>query len=168
MGVQKFNDKARDLFLEVLAETASPKRAAEAVGVSRTLAYEYRKQDDEFRARWDAAVEVAMERLLEESFRRAVEGVEEPVVHGGRLATRTADDGDEVPLTVRRYSDRLLEVLLKFRYPDAMADRLRADVSVGGSLGIDAPALLRMSPEERASLKSILTKYAGGSDGKEG
>lgn len=63
-----------------------------------------------------------------------------------------------------RYSDRLMEVLLKFRYPDQMADRLRADVRVDG-LGLAPEALLRMTPVERRTLITLLTKYRGASDG---
>jgi hypothetical protein len=65
---------------------------------------------------------------------------------------------------VTRYSDRLMEVLLKFRYPEQMADRLRADVKVDG-LGLAPEALLRMSPSERRTLVALLTKYRDASDG---
>lgn len=159
MAIRKFTRKVQDRFVDVLAETASPKRAAEVVGVSRRLAFEYKQKDAEFRTRWDAAIELAMERLLEESFRRAVEGVEEPVVYQGKLATRAdPESGAESPLTVTRYSDRLLEVLLKFRFPDQMSDRLRADVNVAGT-GLDPQALLRMPASDRSALTLLLTKY---------
>ena len=50
----------------------------------------------EFRVAWDKAVELAMERLLEESYRRAVDGVEEPVVQGGKVVwVRDPDTGEE-------------------------------------------------------------------------
>jgi hypothetical protein len=39
-----------------------------------------------------------------------------------------------------------------------MADRLRADVKVEG-LGLAPAALLRMTPDERRTLISLLTKY---------
>src|SRR5215468_9975070 len=84
---EKFDRAAREHFLAVLRETASPTRAAAAVGVSRTLAYGRRDADLGFRAAWDAAVDLAMERLLEEGYRRAVDGVEEPVVQGGRVVS---------------------------------------------------------------------------------
>lgn len=54
----------------------------------------HRKNDAEFARDWDAAIERALDDLLGEAHRRA---------------------------TVE-WSDRLLEVLLKFRYGDQMAD----------------------------------------------
>src|SRR5712691_9209903 len=129
----KFTKAKRDAFLAVLCDTASPTRAAAAAGVSRTCAYMARDRDLEFKIAWNDAVEMALDRLLEEGYRRAVDGFEEPAVSGGRVVViRDPDTGDERPLSVTRYSDRLLEVLLKFRYPDRLAERLRADVKVDG------------------------------------
>ena len=51
---------------------------------------------------------------------------------------------------------RLLEVLLKFRYGDQMADRLKVKVE---DTGLDADALLRMPSEERRALTELLAKY---------
>ena len=162
---EKFDRRAREHFVAVLGQTASPTRAAAAVGISRTWAYAARERDLEFRVAWDKAVELAMERLLEESYRRAVDGVEEPVVQGGKVVwVRDPDSGEERPFSVTRYSDRLMEVLLKFRYPDQMADRLRADVKVDG-LGLAPEALLRMTADERRTLIALLTKYRDASDG---
>lgn len=155
----KFTKAARDHFLEVLRATASPTRAAAAAGVSRTCAYLARDRDLEFRVAWDAAVELAMDRLVEESFRRAVDGVEEPVVQGGHVvAVRDPSTGEERPLSVTRYSDRLLEIMLKWRYPEKFAERMRADVKVEG-LGLAPEALLAMTPVERQALIALLTKY---------
>jgi hypothetical protein len=72
--------------------------------------------------------------------------------------TRDPQTGEERPLTVRKHSDRLLEVMLKFRYGDQLADRLR--VKVDDDTGLDAEALLRMPSEERAQLVALLGKYA--------
>jgi hypothetical protein len=162
---EKFDRGAREHFVKVLGETASPTRAAAATGISRTWAYAAREGDLDFRVAWDKAVELAMERLLEESYRRAVDGVEEPVVQGGKVVwVRDPDTGEERPFSMTRYSDRLMEVLLKFRYPDQMADRLRADVKVDG-LGLAPEALLRMTPDERRTLIALLTKYRDANDG---
>lgn len=80
------------------------------------------------------------------------------MIHGGKLATVIdRQSGEEKPLTVRKHSDRLLEVLLKFRYGDQMADRLKVKVD---SIGMDPDALLRMPAEERQQLTALLAKYA--------
>ncbi|MGQ7959907.1 hypothetical protein ACUTAF_19680 [Pseudomonas sp. SP16.1] len=152
-----FTPERRELFFQVLEDTCSPKQAALAAGISRQTAFYHKANDPEFRSRWDKALEVALDALLEEAYRRAALGYEEPVIHGGRLSTVIdPESGEERPLTVRKHSDRLLEVLLKFRYGDQMADRLKVKVD---SVGLDADALLRMPSEERAQLTALLAKY---------
>lgn len=105
--------------------------------------------DIEFHTRWEKANEVALS-LQDEAYRRAAIGYDEPVIHQGRLAT-TADPttGKERPLTVRMHSNRLLEVLLKFRYGEQMAGRLRVRVE---DTGLSADALLAMPATSAPSL----------------
>lgn len=157
MAAKKFTPEVQEVFLQVLEDTASPKQAAQACGISRRLAFEYKQNDVEFRTRWEKAIDVAMDALLDEAYRRACLGVEEPVIYQGQLSTtRDPQTGDERPLTVRKHSDRLLEVLLKFRYGDQMADRLRIKVE---DTGLSADALLAMPADERAQLVALLGKY---------
>lgn len=152
-----FTPERRELFFQVLEDTCSPKQAAAAAGISRQTAFYHKANDIEFRTRWEKAIEVALDSLLDEAYRRAAIGYDEPVIHQGRLAT-TADPttGEERPLTVRKHSDRLLEVLLKFRYGEQMADRLRVKVE---DTGLSADALLAMPADERAQLVALLSKY---------
>lgn len=157
MAAKKFTPEVQEIFLQVLEDTASPKQAAQACGISRRLAFEYKQNDVEFRTRWEKAIDVAMDALLDEAYRRACLGVEEPVIYQGQLSTtRDPQTGDERPLTVRKHSDRLLEVLLKFRYGEQMADRLRVKVE---DTGLSADALLAMPADERAQLVALLSKY---------
>ena len=80
--------------------------------------------------------------------------------------SKTVDaDGRERPLTITRYSDRLLEVLMKWRYGDQLADRLR--VRVEESTGLSPEALVAMPSEERAQLVALLSKYSAGRPAKE-
>lgn len=158
MAPNSFTPALREVFFQVLEDTCSPKIAAAAAGISKQTAYYHRANDHEFRSRWDRAVDTALDALLEEAYRRAALGYEEPVIHGGKLATvLDRQSGEEKPLTVRKHSDRLLEVLLKFRYGDQMADRLKVKVD---SIGMDPEALLRMPAEERQQLTALLAKYA--------
>ena len=154
-----FTPERREVFFQVLEDTCSPKQAAAAAGISRNTAFYHKANDHEFRSRWDKAVEVALDALLDEAYRRAALGYDEPVIHQGRVATvADPETGEERPLTVRKHSDRLLEVLLKFRYGDQMADRLKVKVE---DTGLDADALLRMPSEERKALTELLAKYKG-------
>ena len=157
MATKKFTPEVQELFLQVLEDTASPKQAAQVCGISRRLAFEYKQNDLEFRRRWEQAIEVAMDALLDEAYRRACIGVDEPVIYQGQLAmTRDAATGEDRPLTVRKHSDRLLEVMLKFRFGDQLADRLRVKVE---DTGLSAEALLAMPADERKQLVALLSKY---------
>lgn len=157
MATKKFTPEVQELFLQILEDTASPKQAAQVCGISRRLAFEYKTKDLEFRRRWEQAIDVAMDALLDEAYRRACIGVEEPVIYQGQLSmTKDAATGEDRPLTVRKHSDRLLEVMLKFRYGDQLADRLRVKVE---DTGLSADALLRMPANERAQLVALLSKY---------
>ena len=129
-----FTAERKRLFLEALEETCSVKHAAEAVGVDRRTAHHHKRQDLEFAKEWDATIDRAMDDLLGEAHRRA---------------------------TVEK-SDRLLEVLLKFRYGDKLSDRLK--VQVEHSTGLDADVLLLMTPDDRRTLMELLAKYANAQD----
>lgn len=157
MNANSFTPALKAVFLQVLADTCSAKTAAAAAGVSRQTCYYHRENDLEFRAAWDRCIETALDAVLEESYRRAVKGVEEPVVFQGRISTTLDAEGKERPLTVTKYSDRLLEVLMKWRYGDKLADRLRVRVE---DTGLSPEALLAMPAEERAQLAALLSKYA--------
>ena len=72
-------------FLEALRRTGVVVRAADAAGVSTSLAYARRKTDADFSAAWDNAMEDAIDVLESEARRRALDGIEEPVVYQGQL-----------------------------------------------------------------------------------
>lgn len=157
MPPNSFTPELRELFFQVLEETCSPKTAAEACGISRQTAFYHKANDIEFRTRWEKAINVALDALLDEAYRRAALGYEEPVIHGGKLSTIIdKETGEERPLLVRKHSDRLMEVLLKFRYGDQMADRVRIQQE---DIGLDANALLAMPAADRQQLTMLLEKY---------
>jgi AcrR family transcriptional regulator len=123
----KWTAEKRGKFLSELRQGASIARAAAAVGVSRSTVYEYRSTDEAFATEWDQAVEDGTDTIEDEAYRRAVEGVDEPVFY----------KGDEVG-HVRKYSDTLLIVLLKARRPEKYLDRSRQEVGGvnGGAITI--------------------------------
>ena len=125
----KFTPALRERFFEVLEQTCSPKRAAESCGITPHAARYHKKKDLEFSRRWDQCIELGLDELLGEAHERATAGK----------------------------SDRLLEVLLKFRYGDRMAERLA--IKVEHSTGLSADVLLMMSAEDRQALAELLTKY---------
>jgi hypothetical protein len=72
-----------------------------------------------FAAGWGEAEERAADALEAEAWRRAVVGVQEPLVSGGKVVR----DDDGQPIAIRRYSDALMITLLKARRPDRFKDR---------------------------------------------
>ncbi|HEX9236082.1 MAG TPA: hypothetical protein VF972_07370 [Actinomycetota bacterium] len=101
------------MFLKMYVETASIATAAEAAGIDRRTHYRWLRQDDAYRTAAEEAREFAADLLEAEARRRAVDGVEEPVIYQGK------DTG----IRIRRYSDTLLIFLLKGARPEVYRDR---------------------------------------------
>jgi hypothetical protein len=109
----KLTSEKETQFLHVLSETANVTRAAESIGMARGYMYELRDEDPEFKAQWNAAVEIGTDALEDEATRRATEGWDEPVFYQG------AQCG-----LVRKFSDTLLIVQLKARRPARYRDNV--------------------------------------------
>ncbi len=125
----KFTAKRQKRFLEALANTGNISQAVALSGTNRSVVYAAKKRDESFAAAWDEALEVATDALEQEARRRAVLGVDEPIVSHGRLIVD--DHGNAV--TVKRYSDQLLIALLKAHSPKF---RDRTNVNLTGNLAI--------------------------------
>lgn len=72
-------------FFDALRKTGIVARACERAGVTSTTVYARRREDADFRAAWDDAMEDAVDMAEEEAWRRGVNGYEEPVVYQGQL-----------------------------------------------------------------------------------
>ncbi|MFT4159609.1 hypothetical protein [Shinella sp.] len=123
--------------LDIVARTGSPKMASEAVGVSVATIHDHRRRDADFGARYGAAMDTAFHQVLSKAFERSM--------------------ADEEP------SDRLIEVLLKFRWPERLNGFL-AFTAEGGSAapapaGLDSRVIARMEPGDRAALIGLLGRY---------
>ncbi len=99
-------------FIEALARTGSVKSAAHAVNMTPEGAYLLRRhaQAEEFRAAWEAALALGVQRLEDVAMERALYGVEVPVYHFGAVVGAR-----------RVYNDRLLMFLLRNRAPGRFA-----------------------------------------------
>lgn len=71
-------------FLAALSVHGVLSRAAEEVGIDRTTVWRRRESDLEFRTACQEAMDMAADALEAEARRRALEGVEEPVVYQGQ------------------------------------------------------------------------------------
>jgi hypothetical protein len=133
---RKWSPVIAERVIEVVARTGSPKVASKATGVSVATIHDHRKRDPDFGARYAEAMECAFNVVLGHAFERSLD--------------------TEAP------SDRLTEVLLKFRFVDrapafdpTAPDRSNAD----GPLGLDARVIARMAPQDRAALAAALGTY---------
>jgi hypothetical protein len=109
MAAQRgFTRERRIAFLRALASSGNVSSALAMANVPRATAYTRRSTDPAFARCWAEAMEEATDALEAEARRRAVEGVQEPLIVGGKLVER---NGQVVML--RRYSDQLLIVLLR-------------------------------------------------------
>ena len=105
--------------------------AAEQAGIARASHYNWLRDDPEYRQQFEEADEIAMSRLLGEVRRRAVDGVEEPIIYQGALCYATGKDGkpSTKPLTTTKYSDNLLMFLVKGKRPE-YRDSWKGELSV--------------------------------------
>jgi hypothetical protein len=108
----------RAKFLAALADTCNVRRACELSDLPRSTAYDWREEDDVFRAQWEKALKIGADALEEEAIRRAREGWDEPVFY----------KGDEVAI-VRKYSDTLLIFLLKGAKPEKYSERVKNEIT---------------------------------------
>ena len=72
-------------FIHALSQGSSVSGACTFSGMPRQTAYDRRELDETFRAAWDAAIEAGTEKLEDEAYRRAHDGVQKPVVYQGQF-----------------------------------------------------------------------------------
>lgn len=91
-------------FLDALRRTGIVSRACTAAGVTSSTAYALRQRDADVAAAWDDALETAYDEEEAEARRRAIEGVEEPIVYQGQLTPVWERDaeGEVLMATVKR------------------------------------------------------------------
>lgn len=149
----RLTPKRKELFLAELAEHGIVARAARAAspgslrGALRTFR-DHRLRDAEFAAAWDEAMAQARAAVESELHRRAVEGWEEPIF-GGRHKERIVG-------TVRRYSDRLMELRVKALMPE-YRDRSHLEVAAKDSL-TEEQRLMSFPPELRQQWLEVMRK----------
>ncbi len=133
-------DRARAcvVFLAELAKTGNVSGSARTASIDRKTAYNWRKDDDAFLEDWDDALGVATDALEAEARRRGVEGYDQPVYQGGEQVG-----------TIRKYSDRMLEILLK-GHNHRFRDRASVELSGpgGGPIRTLADLVEATEPEE--------------------
>jgi hypothetical protein len=102
----------RARFLDVLSRTDNVTEACREIQKSRAWVYHCRDVDPTFAEAWETAKQVAADEVFFEARRRAVNGYEDPVFY----------QGEQVG-TVKRYSDRMLEMLARTSRPELFIER---------------------------------------------
>lgn len=132
------------------ARAASPQSPSGALSTFK----DERHRDPQFAAAWEEALETARAEIEHEIYRRSTEGYTEPV-YGGKYR-------ETVVGTVRKYSDRLLELRARALLPayrDAAAlnvnKRVTHDVDVGLLGDAVTSVALRLANAVRPPMKVI-------------
>lgn len=110
---KKFTKYKKTRFCRILAMTGSKLKACQAVGISFPTFSKYYKLDTEFASLVDEAVMEATEVAEDELWRRGVEGIDVVVGY--------TKDGQ--PIIERKYSDRLLTMIVKAGKPEKYSDK---------------------------------------------
>jgi hypothetical protein len=155
------------LFLKALASSPNVARAARLAGIARRSAYDAREADPEFALAWDDALNTATDALVGEAWRRAKDGVQEPVIYKGELMGEWMLDGlpcfggfvegkylhpsqqgaTFVPLVIHKPSDALAMFLLKAHRPEVYREvveqKSTGGVAVAVTVALDA-ALMKV------------------------
>lgn len=111
--------KTKRIFLNHLALSANVTSSARVAHVERGTVYRWKEQDSVFAEAWAQALEEATDILEAEARRRAVEGIEEPILSGGKILN---DPVTGNRLMRRRYSDGLMRFLLRAHRPSRFGE----------------------------------------------
>ncbi|QDH84312.1 hypothetical protein Axy16_007 [Achromobacter phage vB_AxyS_19-32_Axy16] len=125
----KLLSQQKEVFLENLAMNGNVTLAARAAGWKYpTIAERYRAEDEQFAEAWVDALTQATDAMEYEARRRAMEGWDEPVWYMGEQVG-----------SVRKYSDKLLEMMLKAHRPGRFREVQQAENTTPGVLVITQP-----------------------------
>ena len=106
------------IFLEALEQTGNISISAKRADVGRQTAYRRKEAYEQFSEAWDDAIETAIDTMVEEARRRAVEGTAKPVIYKGLVAHH-----------IQEYSDVLLMFLLKAHRPKVYRETINQRIS---------------------------------------
>ena len=155
--------EARRAFLDALAEgrtisgacrAAFPGRPGPRPGY-RTL-LDWRKHPSPegraFAAEWEAAEAAGLDVIRAEISRRAISGWSEPVFQKGEQAV----DAEGRPAVIRKYSDRMLELLSR-RLPELRSEKtVNVNLNDGSRLTISLDDMRRLTPEQQLQMRDLV------------
>lgn len=165
---ERLSAERRRLFLRCFALRGIVLDGCRAAGVSRGAVEHWRESSEWFDTMYHIAIEEAADRIEGEAFRRAVEGYDEPVIYQGMTTVVIdKDTGEEKQLVVRKYSDTLLQTILKGARPEKYRENHKVEHTgqAGGVLILPAP----IDPAAwHKTVQEQQAKYAGNNEGAPG
>lgn len=151
-------------FLAAYIASASVTKAAKAAKIDRALHYRWLAEDEAYAQAFAAAQREAAQALEDEAVRRAHEGHEEPLTYQGQFSypvdekTGKRKKGAK-PLAITRYSDGLLQFLLKGFRPEKYAHKsVEISGPAGGPIKLENESLAKLSDDELTALIGLAAK----------
>lgn len=160
-AAQRMSMEKRRIFLRHFALRGIILDGVSAARVSRSAVNAWR-ESEWFEMLYQAAMDEAADRIEAEAYRRSVDGYDEPVVYQGQMAYTVDENGERRLVTIKKYSDQLMALMLKGAKPDKYRDNHKVEHTgnAGGVLivpgGISADEWSKQAAEQQA-------KYAGNS-----
>lgn len=134
----------------------------QAAGVSRKLvASHWLKNDAWFKELYEAATDEAADSVERELHRRAVEGIDVPVLYQGQPTTVVGEDGRTRLLTFKEYSDPLLSLYVKGVRREKFGDRMDSKVDLTARVGVLVVPGLADPATWEAAARDEQARYAG-------
>lgn len=147
---QKLANKRKRNFINAFRESGNITLSCQISGMSRQSVKYHRDVDEDFSREYDEALEEASDLLEKEAHRRGVRGIDKPVTYQGKIMYerypedwpdkekagkyRTDFLGEPIPVVIREYSDRMLELLLKANLPDKYRENIEVGHKVSGGV----------------------------------
>ena len=129
-----WDDLVKCDYLTSLQEDGQRGKAAKLIGTTTVRVINERKKDKEFDEACQEAILLFRESCEDELRKRAIDGVEEPIVYQGIVQSET----------ITRYSDSLLQFYMKANDPK-YKDKLKVDQVVSG--GVLLTAAIPQTPQ---------------------
>jgi len=154
MGPGTWTPKRKLALIEDVRETGNITHSCQRLGLNRTRCYQLKHTDSQFAQALEDAREEAIDMMIAEARRRAVEGVTDPVYQQGQRVGE-----------IQKYSDNLLMFLIKGARPEYATERRELSGRDGGP--IETSQMTEAQLDERLAL--LLGKDgAGEAPGREG
>ena len=142
----ELREKKKELFIESYANCGVIGPACEAADIGRRTYLNWRTADKEFDKNCDLALQEAVDDAELALRERGIQGIEEVVLYKGEPVWKRDpvtghvmldDDFNPIPFTIKRVSDRLLEVYTRAHRPQ-YSERHTLELSGPGGRAIDS------------------------------